>query len=653
MIRISALKKSFGDRVILKDANFHFPQNERVALVGANGAGKTTLLNILTGHEEADEGTIVFPRSFNIGYLPQEPNPDPLNTIVGECCAGHARLQNLYSLREKAQAQLVATGDADALRLFEQAQAAYDEAGGDALESRAKGILSGLGFSSSQFGHNPKTLSGGWRMRLELAKVFLNEPDFLILDEPTNHLDLPSLIWVESFLKQFKGCVLFVSHDRGLLNRLATLVLHLSNGQLKNYRGNFDSFLEQKESFESQDAKRLEAISRRKAELTSFIERFGAKATKAKQAQARAKMLSRLESIEDSISLPEHESSVSLSLPQPPASGKEVLEVEQLCIGYEGEKPLAAGINISLLRGHKIAVIGSNGIGKSTLLQSLAGVLNPLGGRFETGHNVETAYFAQDQLSVLDPTKTVLENVMAKTNLSEREARSLLGGFLFQGDDVFKKISVLSGGEKNRVGLAILFSQSANFLILDEPTNHLDMRSAEVLSGALQDYDGSILCVSHDREFINSFATHIFVMLPKGKFELFQGNLDDYPRLAAVSGFPNILDPQYQLGMKSEQTTEHSDKVIRARQRDDAQALKREKQRVSRRIEETESVMEKVSHQIEEAEAALVACGTDYVQMQEQARILNELKLALAQAETLWMDLNEQMEKLLNESGMT
>ncbi len=651
MIRISGLRKSFGDRVILKDASYHFPHNERVALVGANGAGKTTLLNILTGLDEADGGTVVSPRDFKIGYLPQEANPQPLSSVVKECCAGHLHLKKLSALRDKAQAQLIATGSAEALNLFEQAQASYDEAGGDALESRAKGILSGLGFSTAQLELDPRSLSGGWRMRLELAKVFLNEPDFLILDEPTNHLDLPSLIWVETYLRQFKGCVLFVSHDRGLLNRLANVVLHLSGGQLKNYVGNFDAFLEQKELFESQDSKRLEAIARRKAELTSFIERFGAKATKAKQAQARAKMLSRLESVEDSISLPEHESTVSLSLPEPPQSGKTVLKINQFSIGYQREKPLASGIDLTILRGQKIAVIGSNGIGKSTFLQSLAEVLNPLDGHVEKGHNVQTAYFAQDQLTVLDSQKTVLENVIGKTRLSEKEARSVLGGFLFRGDDVFKKVEVLSGGEKNRVGLAILFSQSANLLILDEPTNHLDMRSAEVLSGALDDYEGSILCVSHDREFINSFATHIFVMLSNGRFELFQGNLDDYPRLAGVSGFPNILDPQYQIGAQLQQVGTESDKGSRARQRDDAQALKREKQRVARRIEESESELEKITLQIKEVEANLLACGSDYVKMQEQAQKLNEFKMALADTETQWMELNEQLEKLLSEGG--
>lgn len=652
MIRISSLRKSFGDRVILRDAHFHFPQNERVALVGANGAGKTTLLNILSGIEEADDGSVVAPREFNIGYLPQEPNAQPLDTVVDECCAGHRKLQQLSLLRDSAQARLVEVGDAEALQRFEQAQTAYSEAGGDSLESRAKGILSGLGFKPSQFHESPNVLSGGWRMRLELAKVFLNDPDFLILDEPTNHLDLPSLIWVEAYLRQFKGCVLFVSHDRGLLNRLATTILHLSGGQLRNYSGNFDAFLEQKEAFEQQDAKRLEAIVKRKAELSNFIERFGAKATKAKQAQARVKMLSRLESLEDSIGQVEQESALSFTLRQPPQSGKSVLRVNDYSIGYDSSKPLASGINLSILRGQKIAVIGSNGIGKSTFLQSVAGVISPLSGSAEVGHNVQVAYFAQDQLSVLEAHKSVLENVMAKTTLSEKEARALLGNFLFRGDDVYKRVSVLSGGEKNRVGLAILFSQSANLLILDEPTNHLDMRSAEVLCGALEDFEGSILCVSHDREFINSFASHIFVMLPNGQFELFQGNLDDYPRLATVSGFPNILDPQYQQLQQDSRAIVQSDKQSRAQQRLDAQAFKREKQKLTKRVEEAEAQMNVHTGKIRQIESELEACGADYVQMQALSAALVKFKSDLAEAESSWLELSEQLEALVEENKL-
>jgi len=653
VIRIERVSKSYGKKVILKDATYHFPAGERVALVGANGAGKTTLLNIICGIEDSDGGEIIRPRDCVVGYLPQEPNSDPLPTLLQECVAGHLRISELWKQREASQAKLVTHGDTLSLQLFEKAQAAFQDAGGPALESRARGIMAGLGFHPSQFEQNPKNLSGGWRMRLELAKVFLNDPQFLVLDEPTNHLDLPSLVWVESYLRQFEGCLVFVSHDRGLLNRLATTTLHLSRGQMRSYKGNFDSFLEQKESMEQQDIARAEAIARRKAELTRFVERFGAKATKARQAQARVKMIARLQDLEDDLDLPQNENAVAFSFAAPTPSGKDVLKIQNLEIGYSAEAPLAREIKLNIVRGQKICVIGANGIGKSTLLQTLSGVISRLSGDFSLGHQVTVAYFAQEQLSVLESERSVLENVLRKTALSEREARSLLGSFLFNGDDVFKKVSVLSGGEKNRVGLSILLSQNANFLILDEPTNHLDMSSAEILSESLQDYEGTILCVSHNREFINSFATHIFVMLPGGQYALFEGNLDDYPRMAQVSGFPNILDPSYTAGQLSGSQTSGVEKENRHQQRADAQNVKRERQKLQRRIDDLERLMSELTGKLSALEIELNDAGSEYQKAQQLAARQVELQEKLSQVEADWMSCSESIEQLSIDSGRT
>jgi ATP-binding cassette subfamily F protein 3 len=647
VIRIENISKAFGPRVILKDATYHFPSGERVALVGANGAGKTTLLNIICGLDESDSGQIIRPRDCVLGYLPQEPNPNPKTMILQECVDGHHRLRELGHRRDLAQSKLIEHGSATDLDAFEQAQKLFADAGGLIVESRARGILSGLGFSNEQFEADPRTLSGGWRMRLELAKVFLNEPDFLVLDEPTNHLDLPSLVWVENFLMNFSGCLLFVSHDRGLLNRLSTVTAHISRGQLRVYKGNFDSFLDQKELAEQQDVSKAEAIARRKADLSRFIERFGAKATKARQAQARVKMLARLQDLEDDIDLPQKENEVAFTFKAPQPSGKEVLRISKMTIGYSEEKPLAKEIQLNVLRGQKICVIGANGIGKSTLLETLSGNVAKLSGTFEFGYQVSHAYFAQEQLTVLDREKTVLENLQHKTDLSEREARSLLGSFLFRGDDVYKKVEVLSGGEKNRVGLAILLSRNANFLILDEPTNHLDMSSAEILSEALQDYEGTILCVSHDREFINSFATHVFVMLPGGRNSLFEGNLDDYPRLAQVSGFPNILERSALLNgpTPAEPKAESVFKTDRVRLRIDAQADKREKQKLSRRISELEMRMQVIQEQITAFENELLEVGSDYQRAHQVSQQLGELREQLSDAEVSWFEANENLQK--------
>lgn len=654
MIRIEGLSKAFAARVILRQATYHFPVGERVALVGANGAGKTTLLNMLCGLEDFDSGQIIRPRECVLGYLPQEPNPNPQRTILQECVEGHARLRELFRRQERAQEELMAQGSSTALEAFEAAHQKFIEAGGLVVESRARSILAGLGFSHTQFDTDPRSLSGGWRMRLELAKVFLNEPDFLILDEPTNHLDLPSLIWVEDYLRNFRGCLLFVSHDRGLLNRLATETLHISHGHLQVYRGNFDSFLDQKEMREQQDQSRAESIARRKVELTRFVERFGAKASKARQAQARVKMLARLQDLEDEIDLPQKESEVGFQFSSPPASGKEVLRLSQLSIGYSNEKPLAQNLHLEILRGQKICIIGANGIGKSTLLETLAGHVEKLAGSFEFGYQVVPAYFAQDQLHVLDRNKTVLENVLKKTELSEKEARALLGNFLFRGDDVYKKVDVLSGGEKNRVGLAILLSQNANFLILDEPTNHLDMSSAEILSEALEDFTGTVLCVSHNREFINSFATHIFVMLPGGRNAIFEGTLDDYPRLAQVAGFPNILDRTATLGStlntpNESRKDEVSVKDSRQRSRSDVQAEKRERQRLNKKISDLDKKMEETQEQISSLERVLEDTGSDYQRAQQLAAELNRARDSLAEFESQWLEASEELQSLDSE----
>jgi ATP-binding cassette subfamily F protein 3 len=653
VIRIENVSKSFGARVIVKDATYHFPAGERIALVGANGAGKTTLLNMICGLEECDAGQIIRPRECVTGYLPQEPNPRPQASILLECVDGHARIRVLRHRLDAAQADLVAGGRSQAFDAFERAQKNYQDAGGLTVESKARSILTGLGFANAQFEQDPRTLSGGWRMRLELAKVFLNDPDFLVLDEPTNHLDLPSLVWVEGFLKSFRGCLLFVSHDRGLLNRLSTLTAHLSRGQFRIYKGNFDAFLEQKEQIELQDQARAESIARRKAELTRFIERFGAKASKARQAQARVKMLARLQDLEEDIDTPQKEDGVAFSFKCSLPSGREVLRLMQMSIGYKSSMPLSKNLNLTIQRGQKICVIGANGIGKSTLLETLAGHLSSLGGSFEYGYNVSHAYFAQDQMSVLDRQSTVIENVLKRTHLSEKEARSLLGHFLFRGDDVFKKVDVLSGGEKNRVGLAILLSQDANLLILDEPTNHLDMSSAEILSDALQDFEGSILCVSHDREFINSFATHIFVMLPDGQNALFEGNLDDYPRLAEISGFPNILSAAAKTTGTAAMTAVASSmgeagvtQESRFRTRADAQAEKRERQKLSRKILDLETRMHSLQETISHLDTALLDTGSNYQRAQEIASQLEKLRHEQSELEALWFEANEAHEAL-------
>lgn len=540
MILIQNLTKKFGHRFILNDVSYHFPEGERIALVGTNGAGKSTLLNIICQLDEAESGQIIKPKKMVLGYLPQEPNPAPQATILEECLEGAYALRDLEKRRDAALELMGQHYTDEHYFIYEKLEAEFQEQGGYGLAADTKGLLIGLGFTQDHLDRSPLELSGGWRMRLELAKVLINKPDFLILDEPTNHLDLPSLIWLEQFLQTFKGTLLFVSHDRDLLNRLATITLHLFNQKLIPYKGNFDAFLEQYEQRQLLNSSEVKNIQNRYAHIEKFVDRFRAKPSKAAQVRSRLKMLSRLRTLEESVQIDQDPSEVSIQLSNKNPSGKHVLSLKEVAIGYT--KPLARKLSLKVERGQKIAIIGANGIGKSTLLKSIIQQIPFLGGEAQLGHNVHIGYHAQEQLDYLDENKTALENVLAiNPEISEQRARSLLGGFLLRGDDVFKKLSILSGGEKNRVGLCCLIVQNANFLVLDEPTNHLDMSSATILANALGDFEGTALFVSHNRAFINDVATHIFAMTADGRGGLFEGTLADYEAQAALAGFPNVL----------------------------------------------------------------------------------------------------------------
>ncbi len=647
MVRIENLSKAYGKKILFQNSTYHFPEAERVALVGPNGAGKSTLLNIICGLEEADSGQILKPARVNLGYLPQEPNSNPKPTILEECVDGALKLRELKQQLDDILVEMENNYNEDVHKKFEKIEDSFREAGGYALEARAKGILIGLGFLGSQLGKSPKQLSGGWRMRLELARVFLNDPDFLVLDEPTNHLDLPSLIWVEKFLQSFKGTLLFVSHDRALLNRLATVTLHLNNGKFTPYKGNFDSFLEQREQRLELETAAFERHKKRADEIQRFVDRFKAKASKAKQAQSRMKMLDRMKELEGNFDIDDSVDEISFSLPKVTASGKEVLKIDAMSIGYNSI--LSKDIKLNVLRGQKIAIIGPNGIGKSTFLKTIASKINPLTGGFELGHNVSLAFFAQDQLDILDEHKTVLENVMGTSDdVGEKKARSLLGSFLFRGDDVFKRVGVLSGGEKSRVGLACLLLQQANFLLLDEPTNHLDMSSAEILASAIDEYEGTLLFVSHDRSFIDSICTHVFAMTNDGRFALFEGKLEDYERLAPLSGFPDILSPDRSMEMAklADENNVQNEKPVETI-REQQQESKREKQKLERSKEKIESEILTLTEQIKEIEKKLEKeYASNYQKIDELDKTIHIYKKKLLSCEEIWLEIESQLLKL-------
>lgn len=540
MLRLQNINKTYAGKHILKDVSYLFPQGKCIALVGANGAGKTTLLNIISGFEACDSGQVMVSKGYVVGHLPQEVSHDPNKTIVEECLSGAGSVSETKQQLDRALAELEAGYTEEIYSRYEQLEERFRNEGGYEIEFKAKKLLAGLGFNNEQFELSPSSLSGGWKMRIEFVKLLLQEPDFLILDEPTNHLDLPSIIWLEGYFKRFRGTLLFVSHDRDLLNRLSQITLHLNHGVLTPYTGNFDSFLEQYEAKQAMNAQQLKTMQKRSAQVEKFVERFRSTASKASLVQSRIKMLDRLKALENSISIDQDPAEIVVQIKIAQTSGREVLKLENCAIGYD--KILSSKINLHIMRGNKIAIIGSNGIGKSTLLKSITSHINFLEGTCKLGHNVTMAYYAQDQLDYLVPELSVLQNVMnINPTLNHGAARALLGKFLLSGHEVFKPVRVLSGGEKSRVGLACLLAKEANFLLLDEPTNHLDMSSTEILANGLINYEGTVLFVSHNRGFIEEVATHIFVMTQDGKSMLFEGNLDSYESMAAKIGFPNIL----------------------------------------------------------------------------------------------------------------
>ena len=645
MIRIDGLKKSFGTKSILENVTFHFPEGERIALVGPNGAGKTTLLDILTGVTDYESGEILKPSRLRLGYLPQEPNTHPMASVVEEAvCGGDGYVQTLVRRHRTALDKMTAAYSEANHRAWEILDDEYKRERGYSLDSDARAVLAGLGFSPAMMHKDPRELSGGWRMRLELAKIFLNRPNFLILDEPTNHLDLPSLVWVEKWLQAFTGTLLFVSHDRTLLRKLPTVTLHLHNAKLTAYQGNFDRFLEERERRMEEEAAQAENLRKRREHLEKFVDRFGAKASKASQAQSKMKMIARIRDLEADVGGDDQFDTMHVSIPLGPPSGREVLRIKAGVIGYD--KPLSRNLNLLIERGQKVAIIGANGIGKSTLLKTVVAAVPSIEGVFETGHNVRFAWFAQDQLETLNSAKSVLENVLESSpKATQGVVRNVLGSLLFRGDDVNKRVGVLSGGEKARVGLARLLMQEANLLLMDEPTNHLDISSCEVLSQAIQEYEGTVVFVSHDREFIDAVCTHVLAMLPDGRGQLFEGKLDDYRRLASRSGFPDVLDPLPTSGVDSPAVTPSSEiKQSGKLSEPEITSLKREAQKNIKAIEKLDAEMARLQRVLADCDRQMEESHSDFSRV---ASIAEEKKLTesqLAVSEEEWLELSEKVE---------
>jgi ATP-binding cassette subfamily F protein 3 len=517
MLTLAQVTKSFGGRTLFEEVSVQINRGDRIGLVGPNGAGKSTLLNIILGKEPPDAGRVCWEKGANYGFLPQESAP------VGEESVLHLAMAVSPAL---AQANQVLATEPEDSEAYHDALGIFSEEDGWQVEARAKQILSGLAFRESDFDRAARTMSGGWIMRAHLARLLVQEPDLLLLDEPTNHLDLESLGWFQEHLRSYRGAIMVISHDREFLNRLITTTIELSRGSLNRYRGNYDEYVVQKGARAEQHLAAYKNQQREIASLQQFADRFRAKASKASQAQSKLKQIERM----DKIDAPESaERSVSsFRFPQPQRSGLKVITLTDIHHAY-GELRVYQGIDFQAMRGQRTVLVGPNGAGKSTLLKLLAGVLEAQGGNRELGHQVRAGYFSQHRHEMLRANATVLEAAMeaAPTGVSEQMTRSLLGAFLFRGDDVFKPVAVLSGGEKTRLALVKLLLDPPNLLLMDEPTTHLDIGSIDALIGALKQYEGTLIFISHDVHFIRSLADSV-LHISAGTLTPYAGNYDYY-----------------------------------------------------------------------------------------------------------------------------
>jgi ATP-binding cassette, subfamily F, member 3 len=527
MITLSHIQKQFGSKVIFRDSSFQIGARDRIGLIGPNGSGKTTLFRMVLGEESIDEGEIRIAKGVKIGYLPQEVIPFKRNTVLDEVLrslSGIISLQDKMTILEQELASVEDPVEQEKLaKEYGKLQERYTVLGGYGIEAEAKQILQGLGFREKDFNRLTDELSGGWLMRIALSKILLQAPDLLLLDEPTNHLDLESLIWLESFLANYPGAMIIVSHDRVFLNHLVDRIAEIEGERIDVYHGDYDHYLEEKES-RNRILEATYKTQQRKIEQTErFIERFRAKNTKSSQVQSRIKMLEKIERIE----IQKERKEVRFRFPAPQRSGHRVMEVKNLYKQY-GETVVYEGIDLTLFRGDKVALVGPNGAGKSTLLKILAGVLDFEKGEVILGKDVTRAYFSQNQFDLLRPENTVYGELLSiATDESQTEIRTLLGTFLFSGDEIEKKVSVLSGGEKSRVVLAKMLLKPANLLLLDEPTSHLDIPSRSVLEMALKQFQGTLCLITHDRHLINEIANKV-IEIDRGIPNIFPGNYDYY-----------------------------------------------------------------------------------------------------------------------------
>lgn len=536
MIHISGISKQYGNKILYKNGSFQINPGEKIGLVGPNGAGKSTIFKVIMGEEGVDSGAVSKSDRLVVGYFHQNIEDMRGRSALEEVKAAHPELPRLQAALKTMEHQLEDSAinpiDDDAmtslLEKYGEAQAEFERLGGYDIESRAAEILTGLGIGPDDYHRPTESFSGGWKMRIALAKILALNPDVLLMDEPTNHLDLESIIWLEEWLNNYPGSILMTSHDRDFMNRLVSKIVEIANKTITVYGGNYDFYEKERNIRREQliaQAKRQEDMLAKEEE---FIARFAARASHAAQVQSRVKKLEKIDRIE----IPAEEESIKFEWPEPPRGGDEVVKIENLGKVYAKDdgtqKRVFSGANALVKRLDRVAVVGVNGAGKSTLLKIIAGHTDATEGKATVGASIKLAYFSQNSLDVLNPNNTVLDEVHSHIpNMGLGFVRTLLGAFKFSGEEADKKISILSGGEKSRVVLACMLAEGPNFLVLDEPTNHLDITSREVLLQAIKDFPGTVMIVSHDRFFLREITTKVFE-IDKHEMNVIEGNWDYY-----------------------------------------------------------------------------------------------------------------------------
>ena len=609
MLTVAGISKSFGGRDLFEDVSLNIMTGDRIAITGPNGAGKSTLIKIILGKEEPDAGSVTFIRGTRVGYLPQESEPAGNETVL-DIAVPH---------EHEHDGQFIA---------------------------KAKQILDSLGFKQTDYDRPAREMSGGWIMRAHLARLLAEEPDLLMLDEPTNHLDLETLIWFQDYLKYYPGAILLISHDREFLNNLCTHIAELRSSRIMRYTGNYDSYLVQRAAAEATLIATAKSQQREIDRMQLFVDRFRAKNTKAAQAQSKMKQIERIK--EDMVEVPDGpDATMGFRFPQPQRSGQRVISLEKIKFGY-GEKLIYDGVDFEVERGQRTVLVGPNGAGKSTLLKLLAEVLKPQAGVHKLGHNAKYGYFAQHRAAMLNPAHTVFEEALdTPQRITEQAIRTVLGSFLFRGDDIYKPVSVLSGGEKSRLALVKLLLDPPNLLLMDEPTTHLDLASVDALIEALKQYEGTLVFISHDVHFIRALSTHV-VRVEAGQLRHFGGGYQYYldktaqsARAALTSSSQKVSTPQKsnepRVDRKEQKRLEAEQRQARSRKKAETQkritALEKE-------IGDLEAQEKKLTTELEAPESS---AGGRAGQINRELSHVHE---RLAEANTEWEAAGAELAKL-------